>query len=132
MTDERGFTLVEALIAFAILSLTLVALYGAFGTSITGLARSRGVDEAVLIAQSRLAELAAAKQLPPVFEGAVEGSIYRWRIELVPDSAPEPPEQAAAPLRPQKIKLVVDWPENDRRRHIAVEQILLLQRQPGP
>lgn len=131
MRDERGFTLVETLIAFAILSLTLVALYGAFGTSVTGLARARGVDEAVLIAQSRLAELAAAKVLPPVFEGGVEGSSYRWRLELVPSEASEPPEQATAPLRPQKIKLVVDWLENGRRRQVAVEQILLLQRQPG-
>ena len=78
MKNERGFTLVEALIAFAILAVVLVALYESMGTSLSGLARAGRFDEAVLIAESRLAELDAMTTLPEApFENAVEGTAYR-------------------------------------------------------
>lgn len=132
MKGERGFTLVETLIAFAILAVTLVALYEAMGTSLSGFARASRFDEAVLIAESRLTELAALPTLPDAaFEGAVEGTRYRWRVEQIPDTTPEPPELASSPLRPQKVKLTISWQDNGARRQIAVEQVLLVPRQSG-
>ena len=132
MTNERGFTLVEALVAFAILATVLVALYEAMGTSLKGLDRSGRVDEAVLIAESRLDELKARKTLPESpLEGAVEGTAYRWRVEPVAEAAPEAPELAVSPLRLRKVKLVVTWREGPNEKHIAIERSLLLLRQPG-
>lgn len=131
MTRARGFTLIEALIAFAILALTLVALYGAMGTGLRGMALSSRLDEAVLVAESRLAELGELKTLSGPIDGAVEGTGYRWRVEPLADEGAEPPEFAASPLRLQKVKLIVSWLEAGRRRDISVERTLLLQRQLG-
>lgn len=132
MKGERGFTLVEALIAFAILAVTLVALYQALGTSVVGLARASRHDEAVLIAQSRLSELAALP-LPSATssEGDIEGTPYRWRFELIPDVTAEAPEIAASPVRLQKVKLTVSWDEGGVQRRISVDHVLLVLRQPG-
>lgn len=130
MTDERGFTLVEALVAFAILAIMLVALYGAVGTSLTGLARSAKYEEAMLIAEGRLAELTALRMLPQVPEGTIEGTSHRWRIEAIAPERAEFAETSISPLRPQRIKLTVSWQENGAPREIAVERQLLLWREP--
>lgn len=131
MTSERGFTLVETLIAFAILAVTAVALYEAMGTSVRGIATSSRLDEAVLIAEARLAELGALDMMPAALDGAVEGTIYRWRVAPVADETSEVPAFSASPLRAQKVKLIVTWPENGRTKEIAIERLLLLQRRPG-
>lgn len=130
MTGERGFTMVEALVAFAILAVMLVALYGAIGTSLNGLARSARYEEAILVAEGRLAELTALRALPPTLEGTIEGSAYRWRVEAVAPAKAEPPELSLSPFRPQRIKLTIAWEENGSPREIAVERQLLLWRDP--
>lgn len=130
MTDQRGFTLVEALVAFAILALMLVALYGAAGTSLNGLARSARYEEAILIAEGRLAELTALRRLPAALEGAVENGGQRWRIEVLAPSTIEPFETSLSPLRPEKIKLTILWQEQGGTRQIAVERQILLWREP--
>lgn len=132
MTSERGFSMVEALVAFAILAVTLVALYEAMGTGVRGLSRSNKVDVAVLIAQSKLAELATLRIAPQTpLEGTIAGAGYRWRVEMVAEKGPPPPELAASPLRPQKIKLSIFWAENGRARAITIERLLLFEQQPG-
>ena len=132
MTGERGFSLVEALIAFAILAVTLVALYEAMGTGVRGLSRSNKVDVAVLVAQSKLAELATLKIAPQApLEGTIAGAGFRWRVDMVAEKGPPSPELAASPLRPLRIKLSIFWYENGRARAIAIERLMLFQRQPG-
>lgn len=130
MSGERGFTLVEALVAFAILALMLVALYGAVGTSLNGLARSGRYEEAILIAEGRLAELTALRVLPQTLEGQVEGSAHRWKIEATAPAKPEAFETSLSPLRPQRIKLTIAWQELGSTREIVVEREILLWREP--
>lgn len=130
MTGERGFTLVEALVAFAILATMLVALYGAVGTSLNGLARSARYEEAILIAEGRLAELTAARSLPQTLEGAIDGTAYGWRIEAIAPAKLEFLESSLSPMRPQKIKLTIAWTEHGVTRDISIERQLLLWREP--
>ncbi len=130
MSGERGFTLIEALVAFAILALMLVALYGAVGTSLNGIARSARYEGAILIAEGRLAELTALRALPPTLEGVVEGSGHRWRIEPIAPQQPDLFETSISPFRQQKIKLTIAWSEHGGVREIAIERQLLLWREP--
>lgn len=130
MTNERGFTLVEALVAFAIMAIMLVALYGALGTSLQGLARSARYEEAVLIAEGRLAELTALRTLPQTLAGTIEGSGHAWKIETIAPPSTELIESSQSPFRPQRIKLTINWQEHGRRREIAVERQILLWREP--
>lgn len=125
--NARGFTIVEALVAFAILALSLVALYGALGTSLGGLARATRHDEAVMALTAKLTEITAMRALPPALEGTIEGTPFRWRIERLAEAetlAPAP----GVPLRLQRITLSVTWKESGAARSIAVERRLLLWR----
>lgn len=54
---ERGFTLIEMVVAFAILGLTLTALYRAFENAMSRTSRDSRLAEATLLAQSTLARV---------------------------------------------------------------------------
>lgn len=78
--SDDGFTLVEVLVAFAILAMTLTLAFRSFGSGARGVNAADRQALAVAIAQSRLA---AAGVETPLEEGTVtgthEGGLH-WRL----------------------------------------------------
>ncbi|MCE9521369.1 MAG: prepilin-type N-terminal cleavage/methylation domain-containing protein [Alphaproteobacteria bacterium] len=131
MTGERGFTLVETLVAFAILAVVLVALYDAMGTSFRTFHAAAEVNEAVLIAQSQLDRIVALKRLPDETQGKVDGTPFQWRLDIRPQSEAQEKQQANSPLSAVTVRLDVTWPGRARAQSVSLERLLLVPRQPG-
>lgn len=76
-----GFTLIEVLVAFAILSLTLAALYGMFGQSAKRAHLASVQRTALLVASARLTE---AETIRPIRLGRQSGEEqgFRWESEV--------------------------------------------------
>lgn len=77
-----GFTLVEVLVALAILSVSLAVLLQVFGTSLDRLRKSQAEMVAVSLTQSLLAEVG---QTIPLRRGEANGSFgngYHWRLHV--------------------------------------------------
>lgn len=118
--NMRGFTLVEVLVAFAILAFTLAAAYGVFSDSARAVATGEDHGVALALAQSKLAESDA---LPADERRDGSGEFddrFLWRIETedLPDSAPA----GTAALKPVLVRVTVEW---DSGRSIALETIRL-------
>ena len=62
---KAGFTLLEVLIAFAILALSLGAILQAFGTGLVAITRAESHATAALQARSLLAEVGSSRPLEP-------------------------------------------------------------------
>ena len=90
--DQRGFTLLEAVVALAILGLALVPLMRSVGAGVREQGRLRAHLDAVSLAESRMSELALIPVdsisaylqprqgwFPEPFSG------YRWSTVLRPD-----------------------------------------------
>lgn len=94
-----GFTLLEVLVAFAILAISLGAVYQAFGIGARNARASEAYTVAVLLAES---ELAAAGVETPLFPGAEEGTFgrYNWRRTVIPASETPASEQASEQSAP--------------------------------
>jgi len=81
----HGFTLLEVMIAMAILAITLVAVYQSQSQSISMAGSSRFLTTASLLAQSRMVEIDAAD---PREIAAGTGDFgedfpdYRWQVEV--------------------------------------------------
>ena len=89
MQGEGGFTLIETLVALAILSVVLVILYGAGATSLVSSTHISNIDRAVLLAQSKLDDLATmSTPLPVRTSGTFPGTDIRWieTAKAIPDN----------------------------------------------
>jgi general secretion pathway protein I len=89
---QRGFTLVEVLVALAVLAIALAALMRAMGQAVDITASLREHDEALWVAQNRYAEHQMRRDWPPVdtIDGETEmgGKKWYWREQV--STTPEP------------------------------------------
>ena len=86
--DPRGagFTLLEILVALAILALAAAALLPAMGGSLTLARHAAGTREAMLFAESKLAELSAQRPAAGRMSGTAPGGLA-WRADILQESA---------------------------------------------
>ena len=104
---QRGYTLIEVIVAFAVLALALTLLLG----SLTGAARqirqSADAGRAALHAQSLLAQTGVGEPLRPGRkQGEFESGRYKWTLEVAPYNDPtQPPGTAVDPNVAQLLQL---------------------------
>jgi general secretion pathway protein I len=122
-TRQRGFTLLEILIAFTIAALAMTALTKMFSQSLDITERAGGITQATLIAQSKLAQVGAAI---PLQDGGVNGEeqdgAYRWQVTIsaydVPKTeasdAPVPVAPLTLPLEMKRVEVIVRYGEPER------------------
>lgn len=115
--SSAGFTLLEVIIAFALLALALTLLLG----SLSGASRQiRWADDAsgaALHAQSLLAQVGVGEALEPGrSEGEFGGSEYRWTLDVAPYQDPARPPRNLQPQQQRllQLDLVVRWGDTPR------------------
>jgi len=134
-----GFTLLEILVATAILGTSVAALFGLLSGSLGNLQRLRGPARAQMLAQSRMNELLAAgvatdggAMAPIPLDQKIEGrwdEQYRWealatRFNAPPDIVPGQPVMV-------RIALDVFWrPSPDRPEKKISMETVQLQKEP--
>src|SRR5688572_901092 len=119
----RGFTLIEVVVAFAILALSLGALYEAFGGSLKRSGAAAQRELAALRAESLLAEYRGSGGLLPKERRGVEGG-YEWRIIVKPYPA-ELRESSA--WMAERVTVEIAWGAS-RSRTLRIESVELLRR----
>lgn len=92
MNARRGFTLLEVLIALAVVSLVLVALVRTAGTAARALDREREVTLATWVAANVLAEQRTLGGVPPIGrrDGKQTLGAREWRWQAVVQATDEP------------------------------------------
>jgi general secretion pathway protein I len=126
---DAGFTLLEVMIAIAILGISLVLTLELFGGALSSTSLSRHYTEATFLARHKLEELSLENQLAP---GSQQGDFgeeyaaYHWQAEISPYSIPQlaaVTDESAAQPQVVQISLKVSWEE--RGRTYSVELVTL-------
>ncbi len=123
---SRGFSLLEALVAFSILALSLTVLLQIFSTGLRSVDRSDRVSIATLLAESRLAELDGTQELS---EGETTGHFderYDWRVTVTPFEGSPGAGPMAPAARPVQVTLEVFWQEAGHEQSIELSALRLL------
>lgn len=119
IVNQRGFTLLEILVAFTILAVLGTALLQLFQGGMRSLAASEEYTRAALLAQSELSRLNSEPALQPAIqEGELEPG-YRYRLSLEP--LVEDGQTLAGLLQ---ADLVVLWGDGGKNREYAVRTLL--------
>lgn len=111
-----GFSLLEVMIALAIMATALLALLSLANRSIGVQDRLQKTTRATLLAQQKMAELETADQLPLETEGVFEEPFeqYRWRLEF------EQTPLASA----LQVKVVVAWGNEQHNEAVDLTSFL--------
>lgn len=114
----RGFSLLEVLVAFAILALTLGVLLNIFSGGLRNLGDGSHYTQAALDAQSMLAEIGVSVPLAP---GEITGEFdatYRWSARVT--SLGLSPNGNAALYQ---VDVTVKWGEGTSQREVTLHTL---------
>lgn len=81
-TREEGFTLIEVLVAFAILSLSLATLYTMMTGTVARLERAEGKQYALALAEAKLGEISVTRPLRLGVQNGTFGDDYIWQLSI--------------------------------------------------
>ncbi len=120
---DRGFTLLEVLVAFAIISMALVPLLQGGSESLRGVDVAGQTETAVALAQSHL-RLFEELAEPGGQELQGDDGPYHWRLRIVPlDSVPASAIGGARqnPTVLYQVLATVSWASQGRQSRIQLD-----------
>lgn len=139
--SRRGFTLIEVIVAFAVLALALAIVLGTLSNASRQVRWSEDAGRAALHAQSLLDDTGVAEALAPGrSEGVFEDGRYRWTLDVAPWREPVAREESAAPQpvdpsAPRLLRLALDvrWGAagDDPRTRLHLESLRLVRPEPA-
>lgn len=127
---QRGYTLIEVIVAFAILALGLTLLLGTLSGATRQVREAGDAGRAALHAHSLLEEFG---ELPPpgARSGSLEDGRYRWQLQVEPWVDPATPPGTQVVVDPNAARLLhlrlqVAWGEGGPRQQLAVSSLRLV------
>jgi general secretion pathway protein I len=119
-----GFTLIEVLVALAIVGLALAAIAGVFSQGLIGHETASDAEAALALAEERLA-LAGSTLQPGASSGTFAGR-FAWKTTVSPyaegDKTADPPN--ALP-RLYSVAVSVAWQDGHHSRQVALSTLRL-------
>jgi len=123
---QRGFTLLEVLVATLIMAIAVTGILSTLSTSLRSASRLTDYDRAALLARQKMDELLIAARAPKLtpFEGAwgpeVTGGLQSgWRARITPFEMLPGNSVGAAYL--ERIELEIWWMYGEQRRTFRIE-----------
>jgi general secretion pathway protein I len=118
-----GFTLVEVIVAIAILSLTLTILLNVIANSIRQTSQAEKMAEAGSLAESLVARLGTER---PIREGLDAGQFangFRWRLNV--QSFGDAADRQQWPVAAYKVSVEIRWEDGGGERSFALTTLRL-------
>lgn len=123
---QQGFSLLEILVAFSILALSLGVLLNIFSGGVRRAAISEEYQQAITIAESKLATAGVEVELQ---EGEMQGVIedkYNWYLTAQLFSDEEQGLEAdTLPVEPYQVTVTVEWEAGKEHRQVELTTLRL-------
>lgn len=125
---QRGYSLLEVIVAFALLALALGLLLGTLSGATRQVRWSGDAGRAALHAQSLLDTVGVGEALEPGRrDGEFDDGRYRWSLQVKPWVEPLPPATPAPTGGPRllELALTVQWGDGGPRERLELRSLRL-------
>ena len=119
---QNGLTLIEVLVALVMTGLVVGVVFHLFGGAIQGHAKADRLTMALLVAESRLAELGVTVALKPGRQSGRTADGHRWTTEI--SALPGQSAGDASPVRGFELRVSVTG-ARDGDRPVTLETVRL-------
>jgi general secretion pathway protein I len=123
ITRKQGFSLLEVLVAFTILTITLGVLLNIFSLAIRTTQSAQQQQKAMLLAESKLTELYAGTTLQPGREQGWLDDRYWWETRVEEFDTRELVDNQSM-LLPYQLSVVVGWGHHDRQYRLTTLRLV--------
>ncbi len=128
VNKQQGFSLLEILIAFSILALSLGILLKIFSAGVDTAEVAEDYTAAVQIAQSLMAKTGVETPLQADQSSGLENEKYHWLVEVIPfEFNPNNVDPTAITAALFKVKVSVSWgDDNSDDRQVRLTTLKLI------
>ncbi|MGR9106180.1 MAG: type IV pilus modification PilV family protein [Gammaproteobacteria bacterium] len=107
---SRGFSLLEILVAFSVMAITLGILLQVFSKGINLAATGERYSRALLLAESMMATVGTTHPIQPGEDGGQVEEFYDWSILIEPYVDDDPPPEIGGPqFALYRVEVSVRW-----------------------
>lgn len=123
--DQKGFTLLEIIVALAILSLGFLAAVQLFSGGLRLAANSDSYVTGAVLAHNKFSELEIMDFKTDILEGRFENKRdYRWELDIAPYESG--PEIVSGSSNLKKVSLRVFWLDEGREKEIELTSLKIM------
>ncbi len=122
--DNRGFSLLEVIVALAIMAIGYMTVFNLFSVSIHSVGKSDQYQRAVGLANSKLSEIEMMNYEIADLSGTFKNEeTYKWSLNIQPYESPlnDPDENISL----SKVTLKVFWDDNQKPRNVELVTLKL-------
>ena len=127
-TTDRGFTLLEVMIAFVIAALAIGALFGGTVSGLDATQVAGRYDEAVSLARSHLAAIGHGAAIAPQQTSGADGENFSWHLRIHEAGSRQlslSDQDRANDVKPTRailfdIVVTESWKEGGRDRQVSI------------
>ncbi len=116
MNREKGFSLLEILVAFSILAISLGILLKIFSSGVNTAMIAEEYTVATQIAESLMAKTGIEEPLVAGENYGTEVEKYHWRVSVENSPSPADDEDEAGLFA---VQVIVHWGDDDRNRRVV-------------
>lgn len=127
--ENRGMTLIEVLVAFVVLSLTMAVIMQIFSGGMRNARMAESYSRAVFLAESRLAAAGIERPLAAGEDSGQVGRELRWQVIVTPVEDDGASDRQMMPARLYQVRARVGWSEDGGERQIELVSLRLGPRQ---
>ena len=114
ISKQQGFSLLEILVAFSILAVSLSILLNIFASGVSTAGVAEDYTNAVQIAESLMAKTGVEKPLQAGEDSGIEEDKYHWRVMVQPSAFnPESMDTTTSTVTLFKVSVTVSWGDED-------------------
>lgn len=118
-------TLIEVLVAFVVLSVTLAVIMQIFSGGLRNARLADSYSRALFLAESKLAAVGVERPLVVGEDGGRLGSDMHWRVAVAPYGDGGDAERLMMPVRLYEVRVSVGWDEDNRARRVELATVRL-------